>query len=148
MSMIALNPARPGFSTISPCLIVENQEQQLEFIKNVFGPEITEPLKTDPDGRAALKIGNTSLIVVKADGDWPARTSTLYVYVKNISETHMKAMGAKAVALFEPRERYNGDQECSFKDSSGNLWVCAKFEKQLGLDEMMERLKSQGISSS
>ncbi len=146
--MIALNPARPGYSTLSPCLIVENQEQQLEFIKNVFGPEITEPAKIDPDGRAALKIGNTSLIVVKAEGDWPVRTSTIYVYVKNINETYIKAMGAKALALFEPRERYNGDQECSFEDSSGNRWVCARFEKQLSLDEMMERLKNQGISSS
>ena len=146
--MIAINPARPGFSTISPYLIVENPEEQLEFIKTVFGPEITEPVKINPDGRAELKIGNTSLIVAKAEGTWPGRTSTLYVYVKNINETYIKALGAKAKALFEPVERYNGDLECGFEDNSGNLWICARFEKQLSFEVMMERLKNQGIASS
>jgi hypothetical protein len=148
MSMIALNPARPGYSTVSPYLIVENLEQQLEFIKMVFGPEITEPVRINPDGRADLKIGNTSLVVRKTNEAWPGRTSTLYVYVKNINETYVKAMGANAVALFGPVERYNGDLECGFEDNSGNLWICAKFEKQLSQGEMMERLKNLGISSS
>lgn len=146
--MIALNPARPGFSTISPYLIVENLERQLEFIKTVFGPEITEPVKINPDGRAELKIGNTSLILIKAEEGLHSRTSTLFVYVKNINETYVKAMGAKALALFEPFERYNGDLECGFEDESGNLWICAKFEKQLSPDVMMERLKNQGLSTS
>ena len=147
MSMIALNPARPGYSTISPFLIVESPEQQLEFIKSVFGPEITEPVKKDPGGRFELKIGNTSLIVVKAEPARPCRTSTLYVYVKNINETYIKAIGAKAEVLFEPVERYNGDVECGFEDHSGNLWVCAKFEKLLSNEVMMDRLKDRGIVS-
>lgn len=146
--MIAINPARPGYSTVSPFLIVEYPEKQLEFIKIVFGPEITEPVKINPDGRAELKIGNTSLVVRKTNEVWPGRTCTLYVYVKNINETYVKAMGAKAVALFEPVERYNGDMECGFQDNFGNLWICAKFEKQLSHDAMMERLKNLGITSS
>lgn len=148
MSMIALNPARPGYSTVSPCLIVENPEQQLQFIKIVFGPEITEPVKINPDGRAVLKIGNTSLVVIKTKEGWPVRTSTLYVYVKNINETYVKALGANAKALFEPVERYNGDLDCGFEDSSGNLWICAKFEKQLSHEAMIERLKKMGNASS
>jgi PhnB protein len=146
--MIALNPARPGYSTVSPYLIVENPEKQLEFINIVFGPEITEPVKINPDGRAELKIGNTSLIVIKTYEARPVRTSTLYIYVKNINETYVKAMGANAEALFEPVERYNDDLECGFEDISGNLWICAKFDKQLSHDEMMEPLKNLGITSS
>jgi len=148
MSMIAVNPARPGYSTISPMLVVEKPEQQIEFILTVFGPEITEPVKLNPDGRADVKIGNTSLMVAKTSESWPSRTSTLYVYVKNIHETFVKAKGAKAKALFEPAERYNGDLECGFEDKAGNLWICARFEKQLSNDVMMERLKNQRISST
>ncbi len=146
--MIPLNPARPGYSTLSLYLLVENPEQQLEFINTVFHPEITEPVRINPDGRADLKIGNASLIVAKVEKTRPGRTSTVYVYVKNIYETYLKAVGSGAIALFEPHERYNGDLECAFEDKAGNQWICAKFEKQLSMDVMMERLKSLNIPSS
>lgn len=148
MSMIAINPARPGYSTVSPYLIVENPEKQLDFIKTVFAPEITEPVKINMDNRAELKVGNTSLIIVKAEKDQPGRTNTLYVYVKNIKETYLKALGSGAESLYEPFERFNGDWECGFKDKSGNLWICAKFEKQLSQDIMMERLMNKDIHIS
>ena len=148
MSMIAINPARPGYSTISPFLSVKNPEQQLEFIKTVFAPEITEPVRINPDQRAELKIGNTSLIVVKAEEEHHSRTNTLYVYVKNIRETYVKALGSGAKSLHEPFERYNGDWECEFEDQSGTLWICARFEKQLTHDAMMERLRNHGIRFS
>lgn len=147
MSMIPLNPARPGYSTLSPYLLVENSEQQLEFIKTVFHPEITEPIKINLDGRAELKIGNTTLIVAKTLDAQPGRTSTIYIYVKNIYETYIKAMGSGATTLYEPGERYNGDLECGFEDKAGNQWICAKFDKQLSQDEMMERLKTLNIPS-
>jgi uncharacterized glyoxalase superfamily protein PhnB len=146
--MIPLNPARPGYSTLSPFLLVENPEQQLEFIKNVFHPEITEPIHINPDGRAELKIGNSSLIVAKTIKGQAGRTSTVYIYVKNIYETYVKAMGSGAKTLFEPNERYNGDLECGFEDKAGNQWICAKFEKQLSQEVMMERLKNQNTTST
>jgi uncharacterized glyoxalase superfamily protein PhnB len=148
MSMIPLNPARPGYSTLSPFLLVENPEQQIEFIKTVFHPEITEPVRINPDGRAELKIGNSSLIVAKTEKAQTARTSTVYLYVKNIFETYVKAMGSGARTLFEPSERYNGDLECGFEDKAGNHWICAKFEKQLSQEVMAERLKTMNIPSS
>jgi uncharacterized glyoxalase superfamily protein PhnB len=145
--MIPLNPARPGFSTISPFLSVEDPLQQLEFIRAVFTPEITQQASSNPDGRFELKMGNSSLIISKKQASAASRFNTLYVYVKNIRETYLRAMGAGASSLYEPFERYNGDMECGFVDMNGNYWICAKFEKLLSQELMAQRLKKSGSSS-
>ena len=137
--MISLNPARPGLSTVSPFLITEDPEGQLDFIKSVFGPEITEQAVTDLEGRIGLKIGNTNLLLVKSTERITGRPGTLFVYVKNIMETFHKAMNKGAKALYEPFERFNGDEECGFEDGYGNHWICARFVRLITPQEMAAR---------
>lgn len=137
--MISLNPARQGWSTISPFLIVDDPGSQLNFIQSVFSPELTEQARTDLEGRISLKIGNTNLLIAKSTGSMEGRPSTLYVYVKNIGETFIKATGNGAKTLYEPYARFNGDEECGFEDMHGNRWICARFVRLLTPEEMLIR---------
>ncbi len=127
--MINQNPARPGYSTISPYFIVQNSDEQVQFIKSVFSSEISEQVKENTDGRKELKIGNTTLFIQPSAENLQARQSTVYVYVKNINDTYTKALGSNAKSIFKPVENKNGDAECAFEDVQGNIWFCAKFGK-------------------
>ncbi len=141
--MISLNPARPGLSTVSPFLITEDPQGQLDFIKSVFGPEITEQAVTDLEGRIGIKIGNTNLLLAKSTEHMTVRPCTLYVYVKNLKETFHKAIDKGAKSLYEPFERFNGDEECGFQDGDGNHWICARFVRLINQQEMVERFAAQ-----
>jgi len=139
--MIPFNPARPGYTTLSPFLVLEDPARELEFLRTVFQPEITETLKTQLDGRNELKIGNTTLFVMAATPDLPVRKVSILVYVKNIRDTFEKAVAAGAVVRREPFERFNGDFECAFEDPDGNQWFCAKFERLVNQEGMLARYR-------
>jgi PhnB protein len=142
MAMIPFNPARPGYTTLSPLMVVEDMEQELQFLRNVFQPEITDSVKTQLDGRHELKIGNTTLFLIAASRELPARKGSILVYVKNIRETFDRVSGAGAVIRRELTERFNGDFEFAFEDPGGNYWICAKFDKLVNQEGMIARYQA------
>ena len=141
MAMIPFNPARSGYTTLSPILVVEDPERELEFLRSVFQPEITETVKIQLDGRSELKIGNTTLFIMASTPDLPLRQGTILVYVKNIRDTFERAVAAGAVVRRKPFERFNGDSECAFEDPAGNHWICAKFERLVNQEGMLTRYR-------
>lgn len=133
---------RPGYTTVSPYLMVDDVGEQMNFIKNVFQVKPTEDIDQNPDGHAEIKIGDTTIMIGKGRPQWPSRKSMNYVYVEDVDEIYERAMKCNAKSLLAPVERYYGDRECGFEDNSGNQWWCATFKESLSKEEMHERFKT------
>ena len=133
---------RPGYTSVSPYLMVDDVRKQMEFIKNVFQVEPKEDIGQNPDGHAEIKIGDTTIMMGVGRSQWPSRQSMNYVYVENVDETYERAKQFGAKILLAPTERYYGDRECGFEDMHGNQWWCATFLRTLSRKEMQDRFKS------
>lgn len=134
--------ARPGYTTVSPYLMVDDVAKQLEFIKNVFQVKPTEDIGQNPDGHAEIKLGDTTIMIGVGRPQWPSRQSMNYVYVEDVDSIYDRAQKFGARILLAPTERYYGDRECGFEDMHGNQWWCATYQQTLTKEEMHERFKT------
>ncbi|WP_025763566.1 VOC family protein [Dyadobacter tibetensis] len=132
---------RPGYTTVSPYLMVDDVAVQLEFIKNVFQVKPTEDIGQNPDGHTEIKLGDTTIMIGQGRPQWPSRQSMNYIYVENVDQIYERAKEFGANLLLEPTERYYGDRECGFEDSQGNQWWCGTFQQILSTVEMRQRFE-------
>lgn len=132
---------RPGYTTVSPYLLVENVADQIEFIRSVFQTETIEDADQNPDGHAEIKIGDTTIMLGAGRPEWPVRQSMNYVYVEDVHAIYARAMACGAKSLCEPTERYYGDRECGFEDKYGNQWWCATYVETLSKEEIHSRFE-------
>jgi PhnB protein len=133
---------RPGYTTVSPYLMVDDVAKQMEFIKNVFQVEPTEDIGESPDGHTEIKLGDTTIMIGAGRPQWPSRQSMNYVYVEDVDQIYENARQFGARILLPPTERYYGDRECGFEDSQGNQWWCATYQQTLTKEEMHERFRT------
>ncbi len=134
-----------GHSIVSPFLIVESVEKELEFMKNVFGAEITEQVR-QPDGNvvhAEARIGDSTIMIGRASADFPARPSMLYVYNENVDETFQRALKFGATAVSEPKDQFYGNREAEVRDAHGNTWWIAQHLQELSEEEIQQRAAQQ-----
>jgi len=136
------SPAPEGNSVVSPYLIVESIENQIEFLRNVFDGALIESAK-QPDGfisHAEVKIGDTTIMMGRANQKFPPVPSMNYVYVKNADEVYRKALDNDAASLMEPEDRFYGNREGGVKDPQGNTWWIAQFLKKVSMEEIEKKI--------
>jgi uncharacterized glyoxalase superfamily protein PhnB len=125
--------APEGRTNVSPYLMVENVEEQMTFLINVFKATITDNTR-DKNGttfHGEVLLGDTTVMMGKASPEWPKRQSMNFVYVESADDTYQRALKHGAAGIMPPENKPYGVREGGFADRSGNQWwVAHMIEKE------------------
>jgi uncharacterized glyoxalase superfamily protein PhnB len=139
------NPAPEGYTSVSPYLMVDSLEKEMEFLQAVFDAEVKEQLR-NAEGQlwhCEARIGNTIVMLGQAQKDRPAGQSMLYVWVDNVNGAHRRALKQGAASIQEPMDQFYGNREAGIKDPEGNIWWIAQEVERLSSKEIEQRLAAQ-----
>jgi PhnB protein len=112
--------ARQGYATVSVRLVVPDLEQQVEFLRAVFGADGD----VVPGRPVELRIGDSTVMVTEA-GVRDAASAVLYVYVDDADAAYERAMAAGALTMEAPIDTPYGDRRCMVGDKTGNIYQIA-----------------------
>lgn len=109
--------------TVTPYLILKNSNQFLEFTQKVFGASIKEKHLTDSGDimHAHITIGNSSIMIGGAGGNWAPQPAGLFIYVDNADLSYKVALENGSTSLMPPADQEYG-RSCGVKDAFGNTW--------------------------
>jgi uncharacterized glyoxalase superfamily protein PhnB len=119
--------APEGRTNVSPYLMVENVEEQMTFLINVFNATVTDNTK-DKNGltfHGEVLLGDTTIMMGKASPEWPKTQSMNFVYVENADDTYQLALKNGATGIMTPDDKPYAVREGGFSDQSGNQWWVA-----------------------
>jgi PhnB protein len=121
-------PARPGFHTVTPYLIVQDLDQFLAFVQQVFGA--TETLRMQGAGggtHVEVRIGD-SMVMIGSGGAWSghAMPAALYLYIDDVDAAYQRALQTGATSMMEPADQDDGDRRSGVQDPFGNMWFLAR----------------------
>lgn len=136
------NPAPAGYSRVSPYLMVESVEEEIDFLVGVFGAEIREVLKNPDESilHAEALIGDTVVMIGKTSKGNPPRESMNYVFTLDVDETYKKALELGATSVMEPANQFYGLREAGLRDPQNNEWWISQHIETLSTKEMQKRL--------
>src|SRR5690242_2279161 len=127
MATTAVTPLREGFHSLTPYLIVEGAAKTIDFLKQAFGAE--EKIRVPkPDGsimHAAVQIAGSVVELADANDQYPARPTSLHLYVPDADAVYHRAIAAGAISTEEPVDQPYGDREAGIRDPGGNDWYIA-----------------------
>lgn len=117
-----------GFSTLSPYLVLKDVIGFMEFSQKILGARLLEQT-VDKDGfikHAALKIGNSVLMVGAGWQDADLKPGYMHLYIPNVDATYQLAIQAGSTTIETPAMQPYGDYRAVFKDRRGNVWWIAQ----------------------
>jgi PhnB protein len=121
-------PVPPGYHTVTPYLLVPDVDPLLDFLVAAFGASVTQK-HAGPDGatnHAEVQIGDSRVMMGRAQAMWPAMPCMLYLYVDDPDTWYAQALAAGATSVREPRDEAYGDRAGGVKDAAGNQWWVAR----------------------
>jgi uncharacterized glyoxalase superfamily protein PhnB len=122
-------PHKPAnYSTVSPYLIVNGADATIAFLKRVFGaielrrfPDVSGKLM-----HAEVRLDDTVIMLADpAPPDWPAISSYVHIYVRDVDATYRSALEAGAVSVQEPVKKQDEDKRGGVRDAGGTTWWIA-----------------------
>lgn len=124
----AVHYMRPGFTSITPYIIVNGASQFIGFLKNAF--DGVERLRVPmPDGKlmhADVAVGNGIIETADANEQFPPAPADIHLYVNNADATFDRALAAGATSIYRPTDDHpSGDRWGALKDPFGNNWYIA-----------------------
>jgi len=138
-----VKPIPEGYHTITPYLAVHKVSKTIDFLKQAFAAE--EVMRhTMPDGRvmnAAIRIGNSMVMMGERPADQKAWPAMLYLYVEECDAVYRQAIEAGGKSIMEPIDQFYGDRSGAVEDPSGNQWWIATHIEDMSDEELMERAK-------
>ena len=141
---MAVRPIPEGFHTITPICIAEGAAKLIDFLTQAFGAEQIDRMDA-PDGtvmHAELRIGDSTLMLGEAQGEWKATQSRLHLYVKDVDATFARALRAGATSVQPVADQFYGDRKGTVKDSWGNIWSIGTHIEDVAPDEMRRRAEA------
>jgi uncharacterized glyoxalase superfamily protein PhnB len=111
---------RHGYSTVTPRIVVDDVEMQVEFLRKVFDAQGN----VEPGRPAEVRIGS-SLVMVSSGVERERFPGFLYVYVADADQTYERALSAGAVSVETPFDTPYGDRRAMVRDPFGNLFQIA-----------------------
>ena len=117
-----------NYNSVSPYLIVNGAQKVVDFAKAVF--DAKELRRYDMPGgtimHIELLIDDTVVMLGDSSPQFPAFSSLLHVYVKDVDAVYQRALKFGAVSVQEPQTREGDpDKRGSVKDACGNTWSIA-----------------------
>ena len=131
-------PAPQDYGTISPFIIVDDIDRQIDFLQAVFNAEVKGNLK-NAEGlsvHAEVIIGNSVIMLGRGSSSLPSQPSMNYVFVADATSVYKKALELGAVSIYEPDDKFYGIREAGFKDFHNNTWFIAQYLKEVSVKEI------------
>ena len=138
-------PIPDGFHTVTPYLTVRGAEKVIAFLKQAFNAETPEEPLKQPDGKimhAAVKIGDSIVMLADENEMMKAQPSWLYVYVPNVDSVFQQAIKAGGKPIMEPTDMFYGDRSAAVTDPSGNSWTIATHKEDVERQELKKRAEA------
>lgn len=131
----SVKPAREGFHTVTPYLMVQKAAELVDFVKQAFGA--TKTLRTTGSAggmHAEVKIGD-SMIMIGGGGTWSGEPipAAIYLYMEEVDTVYQRALQAGGASIIEPADQSYGDRMAGVKDPFGNVWYIATHKKNVQL---------------
>lgn len=133
-------PRPPGYSWLSPYLIVKDADAALTFYAKAFGFEKRMNL-AGPDGKsmhaemmwqdAVIMLGAVPEAKLEEHSCRPPVVQgvrspiNLYVYCDDVDALFARAVAAGAKAIKPPQDQFYGDRTCALEDPDGYWWYFA-----------------------
>ena len=136
---MAVTPVPDDFPTITPYLIIENARACISFATEILGASIVD-LTEMPDGsvgHAMLRIGDSRVMLAEARApEWPAKPTSLYVYVEDVDATFRRGLEGGAKSVREPKDEFYGDRSAGRFDRPEHvvLAVLDEFDARGGVE--------------
>jgi PhnB protein len=151
----AIQSIPPGFSTLTPHLVIKDAAKAIDFYKQAFGAEEMKRMPM-PDGRllhACLKIGNSMLMLCDEFPDSGCGNSaspatlgkahaTVHMFVEDVDKAYQRAVEAGAIAQMPPQDMFWGDRYGLLVDPFGQPWSIATHKEDLTPEEMQKKMEA------
>ncbi len=112
-----------GFSAITPYLFVDNPSEYVDFLVSAFGAtELSRTMRGDQIANVCLSINDARLFLGEATEQYPAMTTSLYLYVENADASVAQAINAGGQLEMEVMDMPWGDRQGGIRDQGGNIW--------------------------
>ena len=113
-----------GHQAVMPYLIVNGASKFIEFVKEVFGAELTYNVFFE-DGKtvmhAQVMINGSTIMLCDSSEKWKQQTAHLFVYVENADDTYKESLEHGATSLMGLSNQEYG-RTCGITDPFGNVW--------------------------
>jgi uncharacterized glyoxalase superfamily protein PhnB len=122
-------PGPEGLRSVQPYLHLREAHKMIPFMETVFGAEALGVHKS-PQGavlHATIRIGNATLEIDEAHGEYQPMPCHLHVYVPDTDAVYARALQAGATSIEAPRNAPYGDRAAGVKDAWGNSWFIATY---------------------
>ena len=140
---MTVNPIPEGYHTVTPYLVVDDVDRLIDFLKSAFDAVEKErvPGQDGRTGHAEVMIGDSYVMMGRAQAESPPLPCMLYLYVSDTDATYARALAAGATSVQEPADMFYGDRNAGVKDPTGNSWFIATRQENLTPEELAERAK-------
>jgi PhnB protein len=136
-----VSPIPRGYHTITPYLLVKGAAKQVEFLEKAFGAKVIDRMD-GPGGKvlhAALRVGDSMVMIGEAHGKWKPMPTMIYLYVKNADATYRRALRVRAKSVMAPADQFWGDRHGGVVDAFGNQWWMSTHIEDVSPAEMKRR---------
>lgn len=145
----------PGFTTLTPMLVVRNASSAIEWYKKVFHAIEINRL-TEPDGtvvHAEIRIGDSMIMLSEENAvhhnNSPQVLSgtsvILNLYVPDVDQTEKLALSMGAKSIFPVADQFYGDRAGRVQDPFGHMWIISKYIKNVAPEEMQRQI-NEGLN--
>ena len=130
-----------GYHSVTPYMLVGDVDQLVDFLTAAFGAEEKErvPNQDGKTGHAEVLIGDSYVMMGRAQDEFPPLPCMLYIYVPNTDATYAQALTAGAESMQEPQDMFYGDRNAIVADPTGNTWCIATHQATLTPEELAKR---------
>jgi len=122
-------PGPEGLRSVQPYLHLREAHKMIPFMETVFGAEALGVHKSTRGAvlHATIRIGNATLEIDEAHGEYQPMPCHLHVYVPDTDAAYARAIEAGATSIEVPRNAPYGDRAAGVKDAWGNSWFIATY---------------------
>ena len=132
-----------GYHSVTPYMLVGDVDQLVDFLTAAFGAEEKErvPNQDGKTGHAEVLIGDSYVMMGRAQDEFPPLPCMLYIYVPDTDATYAQALTAGAKSMQAPQDMFYGDRNAIVADPTGNTWCIATHQETLSPEELAERAR-------
>ncbi|TKT74023.1 VOC family protein [Afipia massiliensis] len=141
-----VKPVPDGYHTVTPYLIVDDAENVIDFLQKAFDAELFNEMTKRPDDKvmhAALKIGNSMIMIADSSEFVKASPAMLYLYVPDADAAYQKAIKAGGTSIMEPSNQFYGDRSGGVKDPAGNSWFVGTHVEDVSAADLKKRAEEE-----
>jgi len=122
-------PGPEGLRSVQPYLHLREAHKMIPFLEAAFGAEAMGVHESSEGAvlHATIRIGNATLEIDEAHGEFQPMPCHLHVYVPDTDAVYALALRAGATSIETPQDKPYGDRAAGVKDAWGNSWFIATY---------------------